>query len=226
MSETIDQVQVSIPSISNEHVTSARSFLELAQTYAIDCPQMAEMANEDLKKIKLKYKQIDEVRKSLVQPIDQARRRIQDFFRHPLEWLEQAEAALKASLGKFQDAEEAKRREEESIKRKAAEEIAARMREEAAVLAKQGDVETARALNLQAAMLPALVQADTPVTVLAGVSSREVWNIEIIDATIIPREYLEIDYIKIRKVVAALKGETNIPGVRVFSQRQLSVKAG
>lgn len=222
----LNAVQVSIPSIGNEHETSARALLDLAKSYDIDCPQMADMASEDLKKIKLKYKQIDDVRKNMVQPIDEARRRIQEFFRHPLEWLDQAEVTLKAALTQYLNAEEQKRREEEAVKRKAAEAAAQKMREQAAVLAEQGEADSARALSRQADMLPAMIEADTPKTKLAGISSTETWTFEIIDAAQVPREYLMVDEAKLRKLVRALKAETNIPGVRVFSTRQIAARAG
>jgi len=48
----------------------------------------------------------------------------------------------------------------------------------------------------------------------------EVWKFEIVDATLIPRKYLTVNESAIGGVVRALKGETDIPGVRVYSQRE------
>ena len=45
----------------------------------------------------------------------------------------------------------------------------------------------------------------------------EVWKFEVMDAQAIPREYLTVNESAIGKVVQALKGQTNIPGVRVYS---------
>ena len=45
----------------------------------------------------------------------------------------------------------------------------------------------------------------------------EVWKFEITDARAVPREYLSINESAIGKVVQALKGAANIPGVRVYS---------
>jgi len=45
----------------------------------------------------------------------------------------------------------------------------------------------------------------------------EVWKFEIADAQAIPREYLTVNESAIGKVVQALKGQANIPGVRVYS---------
>lgn len=209
---------------ANEYSKRASRFLSEAAAFEVDSPQLAELAAVDLRKINTLAKEIDDERKSITRKLDDVKASIINLFRPAVDYLTQAESTLKYALTKYLDAEEKKRREEEAIKRKAAEEAAANLREEADILASKGEADTARALNQQAAMLPAMVQADTPATSLTGISSSEVWNIEIIDATIIPREYLEIDYIKIRKVVRALKAETNIPGVRVYSERQISAR--
>jgi ATPase subunit of ABC transporter with duplicated ATPase domains len=57
---------------------------------------------------------------------------------------------------------------------------------------------------------------------VAGVSFREVWDFEITDEDLIPREYLVVDETKIRRVVTALKGDAKIPGVRVFKQKRIA----
>lgn len=185
---------------------------------------MAGIAATDLRRIKAFAKEVDEERKSITKNLDDAKTAIMNLFRPAVDYLTQAESTLKNALTKFLDAEEKKRREEEAIKRKAAEEAAAKLREEAAILAKQGEAGHARALSQQADMLPAMVRADTPQTTLAGVSSSEAWKFEIIDALLVPREYLMIDETKLRKVVQALKAETNIQGVRVYSERQIAAR--
>jgi phage-related minor tail protein len=52
----------------------------------------------------------------------------------------------------------------------------------------------------------------------AGISYTEKWNFEITDEKLIPRDYLIPDEKKIRTIVKAMKGATNIPGVRVFDE--------
>jgi hypothetical protein len=62
---------------------------------------------------------------------------------------------------------------------------------------------------------PVFVPKETPK--VPGLSYREDWKFEIVDATVLPREYLIPDESKIGKIVRALKATTYIPGVRVFS---------
>jgi len=65
--------------------------------------------------------------------------------------------------------------------------------------------------------IPAPAKAD-------GVNLRDNWTFEIVDESLIPREYLIPDEVKIRKVVVALKDKTNIPGVKAIN-RPIIVKA-
>jgi len=48
------------------------------------------------------------------------------------------------------------------------------------------------------------------------------WTFEVVDASLIPREYLMVDMIKIGKVVKALKQDTKILGVKVI-RREIPV---
>ena len=59
----------------------------------------------------------------------------------------------------------------------------------------------------------------------AGISTRKVWKFEVTDAAKLPPEYLVPDIKKIGKVVRALQGDTEIPGVRVYSEDTMAVRA-
>lgn len=129
---------------------------------------------------------------------------------------EAEEAARRAELERkrleeelLRKAEEARRLEEEK-KRIEGEEAARKAREE---LERQA-LEEAAAKEAQ--IIPPPPIPEKPKT--DGLTLRENWTFEIVDASQIPREYLVPDLVKIRKVVMALKEKTNIPGVRVFNQ--------
>lgn len=66
---------------------------------------------------------------------------------------------------------------------------------------------------------PPIVQANIPV--VDGLTTRENWDFEIVNEAEIPREYLIPDVTKIRGVVKKLKGNTNIPGIRVFKTEKI-----
>ena len=91
----------------------------------------------------------------------------------------------------------------------------------------QGHEEHAAEILTAPVVLPPVL---TPPVVLPpkpkveGVSYRTDWDFEIVDAHALPREYLIPDQVRIRGVVRALKGETNIPGVRVFFKTVVASK--
>lgn len=121
-----------------------------------------------------------------------------------------------------------KAREEADAKRKAADEAAAAGRaEDAAKLAAQAQrIDDRAAAKVEtfegraAAVVAPVSQVAAPK--VGGISIPKVWTFDITDASLIPREYLLVDETKIRKVVAALKGSTNIPGVRVTEVKRIA----
>jgi len=73
----------------------------------------------------------------------------------------------------------------------------------------------------------ATVAATAPIPIqpqTIGISTREDWDIELIDLSMVPREYLTFDEVKARRVIRASKGSIQIPGVKnikktIVSQR-------
>lgn len=63
------------------------------------------------------------------------------------------------------------------------------------------------------------VPVEPPTPKVEGVSYREVWEFEIVNEALIPREYLVPDLKRIGGVIRAMKGSAQIPGVRAYSRR-------
>ena len=139
--------------------------------------------------------------------------------------LEAAKKILSGRAYAWQKAEEdRKRKEAEEARRLAEEEAAAKRKvEEEARLAAAERLSNAGMEEQAEEMLetPIVVEveevaAPAPKVKVKGTSTLENWQFEIEDATRIPRLYMTPDLVKIGKLVKALKGETNIDGVRVF----------
>jgi hypothetical protein len=58
-----------------------------------------------------------------------------------------------------------------------------------------------------------------------GLTVREDWKFSIVDAALIPREYLIPDEKKIGGIVRAMKDQANIPGVRVYAEKGVATRA-
>ena len=140
---------------------------------------------------------------------------------------EEAARKERERLERLRLAAEAKAREKEAeLRRQAAEasaaeraKIEARMRADAEkAAAKQAELE-----QREAAVTAPVIHREAPK--VEGLSTRTTWKFRISDERAIPREYLAIDEQKIRKVVQALKGDTNIPGVEVYAEESMAARA-
>jgi len=110
---------------------------------------------------------------------------------------------------------EAKRKAEEDARLAAAERLSdAGMKEQAEEM-----LETPIVVEVEEVAAPA------PSVKVQGASIRENWQFEIEDVTRIPRLYMTPDLVKIGKLVKALKGETNIDGVRVYDAGTVAFRA-
>jgi hypothetical protein len=250
-------VEVTVPMPTSAASEQARAALAAAEARTILTEQDYLQAGGELTAIKAKAREIDEARKALKKPIDEAAARIQAFFKGPLDFLANAEGVLKRKLVDYQAEQDRKRSEEQAradeaarkerarlqaiadeaarkareqaaAQRKAAEEAAAAGRAAeaqrlaaAAARTEEKAAEKVETFESRAATVVAPVISREPPKV-SGVQTREVWKFEVEDATQVPREYLSVDEAKIRKVVGALKGDTQIAGVRVWAEKAIA----
>ncbi len=62
----------------------------------------------------------------------------------------------------------------------------------------------------------------TQTAAVSGVRVQSKWNWRIVDLFKLPRAYMKVDEGAIGKVVRALKGKTDIPGVEVSEDKQIA----
>lgn len=128
---------------------------------------------------------------------------------------------IKPAMARFQDAEDRKRRIEEDRLR-----AEQKKREEDAKLAAAQAAEDSGEHDIAEQIMDAPVMVAPvvlpPIATPAGISYRDVWKFEIVNPDLVPREYLTIDEKKIGGVVRALKGETKIQGVRIYSEKSVA----
>lgn len=147
----------------------------------------------------------------------------------------EAEGILKRAMVGYMEEMDRQQREAQhqaEAKAEAARQLLLAAEEERQVMAAMeaeasGHEERATAILTAPVVLPPVL---TPPVVLppkptaAGVSFREDWDFEVVEAGMVPREYLSVDLVKIRGVVRAMKGATTIPGIRVFSKKVVASK--
>lgn len=222
------------------------NIVEEANAMIVDSAFMFEECGEQLKLLTTMDREIEEQRKELVKPINESKEKIQAFFKKHSDPVQKAIAILKGKYSAY--AQEQKRIADEEQRKANAEAEAERARlaaqavkatqEAAAIIEDQqttGIVTEEQAVKLvevenkalelqtQAAMTVAPVLRSAPAKV-AGISSRENWKFEVIDLSLVPREYLMIDEKKVSGVVKAMKAETKIAGIRAYPEAVLATR--
>ena len=190
--------------------------IKIAKELVIETEEQATEASEMVKKLK---ELENEIRASFDPVIDKAYKAHKEAIAQRDEHLKpvlEAQRKLKSVLCDWHT-------KQEQIKLEEARREAERLRklEEEKILAQASQLEMQGETKLAEEIL------NTPVTVspkyekpkIQGISFAEIWDFEILDEKLIPREYLIPDEQKIRQIVKATKGELNIPGIKIFKRK-------
>ena len=206
--------------------------LATAQSLVIDSPTMYEVAADELKTIKGRYKQLEEQRKAITQPMDAAKKQVMELFKKPLEQLEQAEKILKASMLDYQQATARAAAEAQRKLDEAAAAERARMAEAAKTAEQTGDVGAAIAMQAAAEMVVAPTIQTTPAKV-AGISTTVRWSAEVVSKADFLRHALanpelldavEISQPFLNKLAVAMKDKLNLPGIKAVATESISAR--
>lgn len=193
-----------------------------AGNVTVTTAEQMETAAAILRDVKALQKDADAAQKAVTQPLEAQKKSAIAWFRDRItSKLDAAENVLKRAILAYQAEQDRIRREAQRAADEAARKERERIERQAAAAAKKGQDEKAEQLAERAQTIVApVVQTEAPK--VSGVSTRDLWKWEITDPAAIPREYLAIDEVKIGKVVRALKGDTTIPGVRVWAEQTLA----
>jgi len=172
-----------------------------------------------LKEVKAKAKALTAKRMEMTRPLDDSKKKIMAMFKPVLDRLGDLESLAKKTIVAYQSKIE-RLRIEEQAKREAEER---RLREEqeakAQALVDAGFTDVAEAVQAEEVEQPEPVEL--PRAKPAGLTERTYWRFRITDENMIPREFLMVDNVKIKKVVNELKEATAIPGIEVYSEKAI-----
>ncbi len=143
--------------------------------------------------------------------------------------LDAAERAVKQAMSDYDQEQERIRREEQrrlqEIARKEEEErllmeaIAAEEEAKKNGLTKEeAKAEAEQIISQPVYVAPVVVPKATP-KLQGGPVYRTIWKARVVNESIIPRQYMVPDMVKINGVARALKNQANIPGVEVYEER-------
>jgi len=189
--------------------SKVQSVMSAIETMEIDSNDAMEGAAEWLRKNKETQKFVkeffEEDRKRTYDAYQAVTKEIKRF----TDILTKAEKTVKRKMADYQMEQERIRREKEEQRRKEEE-------------AKQIEAEKKGKPAPPPAVTEAPVEEEEK---LEGVSFVEVWTYTIEETDKIPREYMIPDEKKIRDVVKAMKGDANIPGVKIYPDKQVRARA-
>ena len=187
--------------LSEREMIEAEGIFGLVQRVQVETAAQYETTAGWLQDLKAKQRELEDNRKEIIKPLNEVKKLVDALFDRPLSKLKAAEQMLKAALIGYQ--ERAAKREQAAL-------------EQAVVASNAGDSKTAVAL---------IAQASAQQATASGISTREVYKFEIVDASLLPRDLLIPDEKAIGALVRAKKGQIEIPGVKVVIEKSMTVRA-
>lgn len=182
-----------------EETADLEEALEMVLDFELETDEDVAFATDELANVKGQWKRLEEQRKKITKPMNQALSEVNALFKAPQTLLKKLEATWKGKL----TALKARRQEEQ--------------RQLIAAAQQTTDLEeTHETLTLA---------ADTTMPETPGVSYRTVWKFEVENEDEIPRDYLTPDLVLIGKVVGNLKSKTKIPGIRVWAEEVVASRS-
>ncbi len=168
--------------IRAKHVDMAAQLVDLK----IESQEAVDFASKLLKQVKGAQKSIETARKTITQPMLEAKAEVDALHRPAKDACQAVEGILKKAITAYVDGQAA------------------------------AQVAALEAGKHEAAL--AVVQPELP----SGVSTRTTWRWSITNPGLVPREYWVIDAAKIQAHVSTHKGQSTIPGVKVFPETGIS----
>lgn len=207
------------------------SALDLVQSFEIVDDATYEIAADELKAIQKRETQLDEQRKAITKPMDEAKKAVMDLFRVPVETLGKAAGILKSKMLTYQQEQQRKANEARIAAERAAQEERDRLQAEAAKLAAEGKAGEAAVKETVAQMVvSAPVSVSAPQKV-SGVKTTTSVDFEVVDTLALIKHIaqnhdlvalLTVDSVKLRAYVKGIGMACKLPGVRVFEKQGIS----
>ena len=199
--------------------TKVGAMVQSALTIQVTNAEEARNAADLAKVLRTYLKMAEEERTTLVGPLNDHVKLINGRFKAYTDNIKNGQAVLDRKLLDFKRADEEVRRKEEAERHSAEQ---ARQLAEAEKLAKAGLKDAAiekidEALTSEPEKVPTITRGEYGAT--ATIQKR--WNYEIVDLTLVPRQYLELNASAVRAAIN--QGVREIPGLNILQVESLRV---
>ena len=213
-----DKVENLITLFDPAEEIQAKASLPVNTAKALQVTSQAELeqAGEIVRILKDLQDEVNKVFKPIVDQAYKAHKAAKAAQNQHLEPLQQAEAALRTKINLFLREQEAQRIAA-NLKRAAAEE---NLRQQPAA---QHNLARLRAFSVDAVAPPRLPEVPPPPKA-EGMATTLEWLWKVVDTSLIPAEFWILDENAISRQVRAQKGETQIPGIEVYSEARAVIR--
>lgn len=182
-----------------------------------------EFASDTLKQIKARAKELDTQRKEITIPLDEAKKKVMDLFRNPLDLLAKAESYVKKLMLDYVSEQERiaaeKQRELQRLADIERKKLDAKIERAKA----SGKDEKAEELEIQKESIQVITPIVAPtIETPKGVSFSMKYRAVVEDFSKLPDEYKLPNQTALDKIAQATKGTISIPGVKIESEKILS----
>ena len=219
---TIITDTVLVPRPDHDLIANVTRFAEAATKLVVTDAGSRNGAAAQLQEVATFARLVEANRKERTRILDEKKKEVMDAYRPLDTLLGTARSVLTQAITSFDRAEALRIREEQARLDREAEQRRAKLEERDEKWAERGNVAKAVELEAQAQMVPNAVVAAPPKA--KGVSGRETWKFEVVNEKAIPSQFLMPDEGKIRAYVNAMKGDAEIPGVRIWREDALVVR--
>lgn len=197
----------------------------VAANYIVTTPEQYADAGEQLMIVKSHQKVVEEERTKITKPMNDGLKAANAFFKKFSERLDSIESKFKTALIAYKTAEDQKLRADQAREEEKARKEREKLEAQAAKASAAGREErAAELLQRAAAVVAPIVIADAPSKV-TGISMRDAWEYEVIDLSLVPREFMILNEKAVNAWVGSMKGDTKIPGIRVSCRKVMAATA-
>jgi hypothetical protein len=180
-----------------------------------------DQAGKEMQGVKANLEEMEGFQLDLTKPLNDDLKRVRDFFRIPLSYLDAAKKSISAARVSYTQKMEEKRQEDErklrELARKEEEKKKAALEARALKAEEKGKEEKAEELREQAkeVFVPVPI-IESRVEKTAGIGRRKDWKYRILDSMAIPRDFLCVDEKKIGQYARTMKEMAKCPGVEFY----------
>lgn len=220
------------PPPQQELQKKATFWVDLARSLQVTTPFEYEMAAEHLKTIKALGDEVDNTFDPIIKKAHEAHAEALAQKRKVRDPLTLAEGIIKSGMGAFTDEEKRKSQEDARLRRQEQERIAAEEREREIIEAETAGVSAEEVKVITEAPLRMAPIVSTPyIPRVSGIAPRENWKYEVTNKLLLDQfiaknpqfsNLTSPNSAAIGGIVRSLKAATNIPGVKVWSESNIS----